>query len=137
MYTKEYKAKNEHIDVQGIMDGLYYPFYMEDCRHTFVREIMKFNIEDEAKNGINMVLAGYTIRFMRPLKKDDNFIVTCELFKDPKSESKFHIRQAIIIDEKTYTEATFTATCILASGGRPFLPELVKEQVQRAPELSA
>src|SRR3954467_13500795 len=81
-YVKEYIVNPEHIDVQGIMDGLYYPFYMEYCRHEFIRDVLGFSLEEEAKKGINMVLSQYTINFVRSLKKDDTFTVTCELFAD-------------------------------------------------------
>ncbi|MDI9338734.1 MAG: thioesterase family protein [Alphaproteobacteria bacterium] len=135
IYELNYTTKEEHIDVQGIMDGLYYPFYMEDCRHKFIKEVMNFDIEHKAKEGINMVLTGYTIKFLRPLKKDDLFKVTCILLQDKAHPAKFHIKQGIYVNEKLYTEATFTATCILASGGRPFLPEDIQELLTTAPEL--
>lgn len=28
-YSKEYAVNDEHIDVQEIMDGLYYPFFVD------------------------------------------------------------------------------------------------------------
>lgn len=34
------------------MDNLFYPFYMEDCRHDFVNNVLKFNIDDNARNGV-------------------------------------------------------------------------------------
>ncbi|HVK48614.1 MAG TPA: hypothetical protein VM488_12230 [Pseudobacter sp.] len=46
-YSKTYTVKDEHIDVQNIVDGLYYPFYMEWCRHDFVREVLGFDFEEE------------------------------------------------------------------------------------------
>src|SRR5438067_10151118 len=81
-YSKTYVAKDEHIDVQEIMDGLYYPFYMEYCRHDYIREILGFDFETEAKNGIYMVLSNYSISFLRSLKKRDEFKVTCALYTD-------------------------------------------------------
>ena len=47
-YSKTYTAKDEHIDFQNIMDGLYYPFYMEWCRHDFIKEALGFDFEEEA-----------------------------------------------------------------------------------------
>ena len=75
-YSKTYTVKDEHIDVQNIMDGLYYPFYMEYCRHDYIREVLGFDFEEEAKKGVNMVLSKYTLQFVRSLKKGDEFIVT-------------------------------------------------------------
>jgi len=29
MFAKQYEVDEKHIDFQGVVDGLYYPFYME------------------------------------------------------------------------------------------------------------
>lgn len=123
MFLKQYTVKDEHIDVQEIMDGLFYPFYMEDCRHDFVNNVLNFNIDDNAKKGINIVLSEYTIKFLRSLKKGDQFDVTCEIDKDSVSDTRIVIKQEIKIGNKKYTEGVFTATCVKSGGGRPFLPE--------------
>lgn len=134
-YSKEYTTKEEHIDVQGIMDGLYYPFYMEECRHQYIDEVLGFNLEHEAKNGVNMVLSEYTLKFLRSLKKDDSFTVTCELFRDKNDAPRLHFKQSIILNGKVTTKATFTGTCVPAAGGRPFLPESLKALIADAPIL--
>ncbi|MEO6151114.1 MAG: thioesterase family protein [Mucilaginibacter sp.] len=134
-YTKDYTVNDEHIDVQGIMDGLYYPFYMEYCRHDYIKDILGFDIEEEAKNGVNMVLSQYTINFLRSLKKGDAFTVTCTLMGDKDGLPKIHFKQAIILNGKVMTKATFTGTCVPATGGRPFLPDNILEKVKTAPVL--
>jgi acyl-CoA thioester hydrolase len=132
-YFKIYKVKDEHIDVQNIMDGLYYPFYMEYCRHDFIREVLGFDFEKEAENGIYMVLSGYKINFVRSLKKDDEFMVTCEVMADEEGLPRLHFRQTIILNKKVMTKAVFTGTCVPASGGRPYLPERIYEKITQAP----
>ncbi|WP_415327155.1 acyl-CoA thioesterase [Chryseobacterium sp. MMS23-Vi53] len=136
-YSQEYTAKEEHIDVQGIMDGLYYPFYMEYCRHQYIDEILGFNLENEAKNGVNMVLSEYTINFLRSLKQGDVFTVTCEVFRDKNDAPKLHFKQSIILNGKVTTKAVFTGTCVPATGGRPFLPESLKALISDAPVLES
>ena len=128
-YSKEYTTDENHIDVQNIMDGLYYPFYMEDCRHSFAKEVLDFDLEENARNGTNIVLSEYTLKFLRPLKKDDRFTVTCLVIADSEGKPKIYFKQTIIKDGKAMTEAVFTATCVLSSGGRPFIPEGLKEKV--------
>jgi acyl-CoA thioester hydrolase len=128
-FTKTYIAKKEHIDIQGIMDGLYYPFYMEYCRHDFIREVLGFDFEEEAKNGIYMVLSQYTIKFIRSLKENDEFIVSCEVFTDAANQPRLHFKQAIKLNGKLMTTGIFTGTCIPASGGRPYLPDNIQEQL--------
>ena len=134
-YSKTYTVKEEHIDVQGIMDGLYYPFYMEYCRHDYVREVLGFDFEEEAKNGIYMVLSQYKIQFLRSLKKGDEFTVTCTLFADKTGLPRLHFKQSIIFNGKVMTKAVFTGTCIPATGGRPYLPASVNGKIAEAPVL--
>ncbi|WPR77261.1 hypothetical protein [Algoriphagus sp. NG3] len=134
-YSKTYQVKEEHIDVQGIMDGLYYPFYIEWCRHDFIKEVLGFDFEIEAKNGIYMVLSNYSLHFIRSLKKGDVFTVTCAVYKDKSGLPKLHFRQSILLNNKPMTKAVFSGTCIPACGGRPYLPASVLQNLEDAPEL--
>lgn len=134
-YSKEYLVQDEHIDVQGIMDGLYYPFYMEFCRHAYIDEVLGINLEEEAKQGVNLVLSGYSITFLRSLKKGDVFTVTCEVFRDKQDAPKLHFKQSIILNGKIATKATFTGTCVSSKGGRPFIPESIQSIIKNAPVL--
>jgi len=134
-YTKKYKTKDEHIDVQDIMDGLYYPFYMEECRHSYIREVLGFDFEKEAANGIFMVLSKYTIQFVRSLKRGDEFIVTCEVLRDKNISTLLHFKQSIVLNGKVMTKGVFSGTCIPAKGGRPFLPSNLTEQLSEVPYL--
>ncbi|WP_326983679.1 thioesterase family protein [Chryseobacterium sp. MYb264] len=135
IYSKEYTVKDEHIDVQGIMDGLYYPFYMEYCRHTFIDEVLGFNLEEEAHKGVNMVLSEYKINFLRSLKKDDHISVTCELYRDKEGLPRLHFKQSIILNKKVVTKGVFTGTCVPATGGRPYIPESLQTIIENAPAL--
>lgn len=136
-YSKTYVANDEHIDVQDIMDGLYYPFYMEHCRHDFIREVLGFDFETEARNGVFMVLSNYSISFIRSLKKGNEFTVTCTLYADQSGLPKLHFKQSILLNKKVMTRAVFSGTCIPASGGRPYLPDSVLEKIKDAPKLDA
>jgi acyl-CoA thioester hydrolase len=122
-YTKTYTVKDEHIDFQNIMDGLYYPFYMEYCRHDYIREALGFDFVAEAKNGVNMVLSKYSLQFVRSLKKGDIFQVTCSPMRDAGNNSVLHFKQTILLNNKIVTKAVFSGTCVRSSGGRPFLPD--------------
>lgn len=134
-FSKNYSVKDEHIDVQGIMDGLYYPFYMEYCRHDYIREVLGFDLEEQAHKGVFMVLSQYTIKYVRSLRKGDEFTVTCELFGDQNGQPKLHFKQSIMMNGKVMTSAVFTGTCIPATGGRPYLPEALAGIIAAAPKL--
>lgn len=134
-YSKNYTVVDTHIDVQGIMDGLYYPFYMEECRHDYIREILGFDFVQQAENGVFMVLSEYKIKFIRSLKKDDNFDVTCTVHTDAQGLPRLHFKQSILKNGKIMASAVFTGTCIPATGGRPYLPEELKANLADASSL--
>jgi len=134
-YSKNYTAEDQHIDVQNIMDGLYYPFYMEYCRHDYIREVLGFDFTEQANKGIYMVLSQYSINFVRSLKKNDNFDVTCSVFTDAQGLPRLHFKQSIIKDGKIMATAVFTGTCVPATGGRPYLPEEMQKNLTDAPSL--
>jgi acyl-CoA thioester hydrolase len=127
-YTKVYTVNDAHIDIQGIMDGLYYPFYLEYCRHDFIREVLGLDFKEQAAQGVYMVLSGYRISFLRSLKKDDRFSVSCVVFSDAAGQPKVHFDQSIHCNGKLMTRAVFTGTCIPAKGGRPYLPDDILRQ---------
>jgi acyl-CoA thioester hydrolase len=134
-YTKNYQVKPEHIDVQNIMDGLYYPFYLESCRHAFIKDVLGFDLEEEAQKGIHMVLSQYTLKFLRSLKKGDDFTVTCTLLADDTGQPRLHFKQTIVCNGKLMTSGLFTGTCVPASGGRAFLPESILTLVKELPTI--
>jgi acyl-CoA thioester hydrolase len=134
-YSKNYTAADEHIDVQEIMDGLYYPFYMEECRHAYIKEVLGFDFVQQAEQGVFMVLSEYSIKFIRSLKRNDNFDVTCAVFTDAKGLPRLHFKQSIVKNGKIMASGVFTGTCIPATGGRPYIPEELKANFADAQEL--
>jgi len=134
-FIKKYTVNEAHIDVQNIVDGLYYPFYMEDCRHAFIREVLGFDFETEARNGVYMILSHYSIKFVRSLKKGDEFTVSCSLFRDSSGLPRLHFKQIIMHNNKVMTKGFFTGTCIPANGWRPYLPKAILEMLEEVPFL--
>jgi acyl-CoA thioester hydrolase len=126
MYEMQMQVQDEHIDFQNIMDGLFYPYYMETCRHQYIKDVLGIDIVEFAKQGLNLVLAEYTLKFRAPLKKGVQLTVTCQLTPIESSRSKFAFTQQIICNGKPAAEGFFTATCVPAAGGRPFIPEEFK-----------
>lgn len=134
-YEKDYTVNPAHIDMQDIVDGLYYPFYMEYCRHDYIREILGIDIVEAAEKGVFLVLSGYKINFLRSLKKEDQFTVSCELFGSASGRPVLYFKQTICCKNKIMTEALFTGTCIPAGGGRPYIPEILASILAQAPVL--
>ena len=130
-YEKTFTAKPEHVDVQGIMDGLFYPFYLEECRHSFAKEVLDFDIDEQARGGTNIVLSQYCLKFLRSLKAGDVFQVNCSAHKDHDLKPVVHFKQEMRREGKLIVSAIFTATCVLSTCGRSFLPEQMKEKLEQ------
>lgn len=122
MFVKHYDVDEKHIDFQGVVDGLYYPFYMEWTRHAFMREALGIDIEEEFKQGKLYMVLEYSLRFRKSLVKGDNVEVTCALEKNEK-RNRVNFVQQIKVDGNVYADATFVATCLV--NGRPSMPEAV------------
>ncbi|ACT06037.1 conserved hypothetical protein [Dickeya chrysanthemi Ech1591] len=122
MFSKHYDVEDSHIDFQGVVDGLYYPFYMEWTRHAFMREALGIDIEEEFKQGKVYMVLEYSLRFRKSLQKGDRLEVTCQVEKNEK-RNRVNFVQQIKVDGITYAEATFVATCLI--NGRPSMPEAV------------
>src|SRR5690606_20442484 len=103
----------------------------------FIRDVLGFDFEAEAKNGVYMVLSSYSIHFLRSLKKGDSFTVTCSVYKNKGDLPKLHFKQSILLNNKAMTNAVFSGTCIPAGGGRPYLPESLLVHLKDVPELDA
>lgn len=69
MFAKQYEVDEKHVDFQGVVDGLYYPFYMEWTRHAFMKESLGLDLEEEFKEGRIHIILEYTINFRKSLKK--------------------------------------------------------------------
>ena len=122
MFVKNYTINENHIDFQGIVDGLYYPFYLEWARHAFMKETLGLDLEKEAEAGRLHMILEYNIRFRKSLKADQHIQVTCKLAKNEK-RNRVNFLQEILVDGVVYAEATFIATCL--SSGRPVIPQEV------------
>lgn len=126
MFTKTYSVDEKHVDFQGVVDGLYYPFYMEWTRHAFMKESLGLDLEQEFAEGRLHMILEYTLRFKRSLQKGDEMQVTCEL-KANEKRSRVNFVQQILVNDTVYAEAVFVATCI--ANGRPTIPEAVKNAI--------
>lgn len=122
MFVKYYKVKQEHIDFQGVVDGLYYPFYMEWTRHDFMKEVLGLDLEHEFSQGRIHIILEYTLRFKKSLLTGDKMQVTCQLRPNEK-RNRVNFVQQIIVNNVVYAEAVFVGTCLI--NGRPSLPESV------------
>lgn len=136
MYQLIMPVNEDHIDFQGIMDGLYYPFYMEECRHKYIKDVLGIDIVEYAKNGLNLVLSEYGLKFKASIKKGDELVVSCDLLISECSKIRFAFIQTITVAGKVMADGTFWGTCVAASGGRPFIPEEILNYIENRNQLT-
>lgn len=123
MFTKNFTVDEKHVDFQGVVDGLYYPFYMEWTRHAFMKDELDLDLEQEFTEGrIHMILE-YTMKFKKSLQKGDEIQVTCSVAENEK-KNRINFVQQILVNGSVYAEAVFVATCLVK--GRPSVPDVVK-----------
>jgi len=122
MFIKQYIVDRKHLDFQGVVDGLYYPFYMEWTRHAFMREALGIHIEQLFEMGHIYMVLEYQIKFRKSLRKNDKFSVSCQLEANEK-KTRVNFVQKIFIGDQVYAEATFVCTCM--AKGRPTIPNVI------------
>ncbi|MCC8367687.1 acyl-CoA thioesterase [Xenorhabdus sp. PB61.4] len=127
MFSKEYLVDDQHVDFQGVVDGLYYPFYLEWTRHAFMKEALGLDLEEEFKAGRMHVILEYGLRFRKSLQKGHKMEVTCKVARNEK-RNRINFEQQILVDGVVYADATFVATCLV--NGRPTVPEIVMNAVE-------
>jgi len=127
MFTKTYSVDEKHVDFQGVVDGLYYPFYMEWTRHAFMKESLGLDLEQEFSEGRVHMILEHTLRFKKSLQKGDEMQVTCTLAANEK-RNRVNFVQQILVNNTVYAEATFVATCL--TNGRPSIPDAVREAIE-------
>jgi acyl-CoA thioester hydrolase len=128
MFTKHFEVDPAHIDFQGVVDGLYYPFYMEWTRHAFMKEGLGIDIEEEFKQGKLYMVLEYSLRFRKSLKSGDKVEVTCELQRNEK-RNRVNFFQQIKVGGVPFADATFVATCFV--NGRPSMPDAVADALAK------
>ncbi|QKJ86972.1 Acyl-CoA thioester hydrolase [Paramixta manurensis] len=129
MYSQTMTVDDAHIDFQDVVDGLYYPFYMETVRHAFMKEVAGVDLQQDAAEGKFHMLLEYTIKFKKSLQRGDTFVVTCVPgFHEKKNRVVFN--QKIIKDGAVYAEADFVATCLI--NGRPAIPDSFSAVIEAA-----
>jgi len=127
IFTESVMVKKEHIDFQNILDNIYYSYYFENTRHKCFHELTGLSVEELAEEGINAVLLKEYIDFKKPIRETDQIQVTCE-FK-AMSKVKFIAEQSILINDNIASKGYYEITCVKASGGRPFLPDLITSKI--------
>jgi len=124
MFSKSYTVDPSHIDFQGVMDGLYYPFYFEWARHAYLYEGLGIDIEQLFEQGQQYVVLEYHLKFRKSLRRGDEITVSCELEAHEKS-NRVNVVEKMVHDGAVCAEGTFVCTCL--DKGRPTIPAVIRD----------
>lgn len=133
MYSKQYDVINEHLDFQGVVDGLYFPFYMEWCRHSYLKEVAGIDIELEFRKGFTYTMTNMLISYKKSLYANDRLTVSCDL-SSKEGRFKFIFHEKIIVNNEICAEAYVTAVCL--RGRRPIIPEPINKILEERNQLT-
>ena len=108
-------------DAAGVVHHSNYLRFFEVGRIEFLRSIGEKYINLQ-NNGYGLIPVDIQIRYLKPLRQDDQYIVTVELIKLKKAS--FTIKQTIICNDSTYVNSTIKLACVKEPEFKPIkLPE--------------
>ncbi|MEN2399397.1 thioesterase [Flavobacterium sp. MC2016-06] len=117
-YSKKYIVNDNHTDKEGWLDNTYYLFCMESCRYNYLKEMLDFDSDEEAKRNIYLKVYDYKIESDGILKKGDNFCVTCSVFLNSAEKQYLDFKHSVIINDKIVSVGVFSVNFIMVSADR-------------------
>ncbi|MCK5674415.1 MAG: acyl-CoA thioesterase [Spirochaetales bacterium] len=120
IYKLEFLVRDYECDLQGIVNNAVYQNYLEHARHEFLQsadvDFAKLHTE-----GIDPVVTRVELDYKYPLKSQDKFIVSINLYRE--GQLRFIFDQTIIrlSDEQVMLEGKITA--VFLQNGRPVKPD--------------
>lgn len=111
------EVRAHEIDVQGIVNNAYYLTYFDHARTLHLRE-MGINWAQLSKEGLNLVLAETTIKFLSSLRAFDAFRVESQVSRDGKLKLLFN--QTIFnMKDQIVCKGFSTIACVDSQRNKP------------------
>jgi len=126
MFSKSYAVDPQHIDFQGVMDGLFYPFYFEWARHSYFSEEFGINLDQLFELGHMYVVLEYKMKFKKSVHRNETVVITCHVEKHEKP-TRVNVVQKMFVDGVIAAEGNFVCTCMIK--GRPSIPQVIKNLI--------
>jgi len=122
IYEHEFKVRDYEVDLQGIVNNANYQHYLEHARHEFLtsRNISFAKLHEEGKD---LLVTRVEIDYKYPLKSQDKFKVTINLYKEGHLRLVFYQQILRIPDHKLLVQARVLGVAL--NNGRPVKPESI------------
>lgn len=103
------EARDHECDVQGIVNNAHYQHYFEHARHRFLRTNgLDFSVL--SLQGINLVVADISIRYVQPLRAHQAFSIDVEI--EALSKVRYQFRQTLRCENTLYAQANTTVVVV-------------------------
>ena len=121
VFSVEFKVRDYECDMQGIVNNTNYLHYLEHARHEYLRSV-GIDFAELTEKGVFLIVNRTEIDYLTPLRSNDQFYVTCKLFR--VSPLRFGFKQEIFrcADNKKIVSANVFGTSINKQG-KPFLAQ--------------
>ncbi|MBR6082774.1 MAG: acyl-CoA thioesterase [Salinivirgaceae bacterium] len=117
------KVRDYECDMEGIVNNANYQHYFEHARHEMCIE-RGISFAELVEKNIYVVVARVDIRYKRPLRSRDEFVVTTTAERD-SFKMLFHQKILLLPERQVCSEATIT-TVVTVDGKLSRAPELDK-----------
>ena len=117
------KVRDYECDMEGIVNNANYQHYYEHARHEMCIE-RGISFAELVEKNIYVVVARVDIRYKRPLRSRDEFVVTTTAERDG-FKMLFHQKILLLPERQVCSEATIT-TVVTVDGKLSRAPELDK-----------
>ncbi len=126
-YILDFEVRDYECDLQGIVNNANYLHYLEHTRHKFLREI-GVSFSDLHDQGIDLVVARYTLEYKASLRSGDTFRSELTMSKDGLKYA-FHQRIIRESDGKLCMRAKVDSVCVVNGKLSDYAPlqEAVKD----------
>ena len=119
--TQPYRVYVYDTDVAGVVHHSNYLRYFEAGRIEFLRDLGLPYI-DFQHDGIGFVPVNIDIKYLHPLREDDEYVVTVELIELKKAS--FIVKQTVECNHRLNVSATIQLACLKEPEFKPIrLPE--------------
>ena len=121
----DFKVRDYECDMQGIVNNTNYLHYLEHARHEYLKSV-GLDFAELTEKGVFLVVKRTEIDYFLPLRSNDTFYVTCELFR--VSPLRFGFKQEIFrsADHRKVVSAQVFGTTINKEG-KPFLTKEIDD----------
>ena len=125
-FEQKFEVRDSEIDMFGVVNNSIYLTYLQHTRHSFFKKI-SIDFASLGAKGWNPVVTRIDVRYKKPLKSGDRFVVKFAVANIKRVKFQF-IQKIFLIAPSSEEESTemleaFVEGTTISPEGRPALPE--------------